>query len=273
MWSCMGVRPAPMQFQIPSMFLSKLQYFRTKFKRCHCTAQNAATPPPLYTYFTRNNISSRDGLFPALFIPLSSAVQQYYGYISGTYNLGRRELIVKWWVMNSWTLGWSINQTQIQDRHTRRTKQQPTQQHSNNVRRTSDATLRPLGRVVTCVSGQLSTYDGNSFAVGTLARCKADMPRLDPLPPNHGFAKSDATGGILGLSTPPPCLRLLLLASAAFLAGNIIRGGSTCQLLATDIAVSCIKWCPVKWPVNYNSGSNQSMLSRRATEGRGPTQY
>lgn len=37
--------------------------------------------------------------------------------------------------------------------------------------RTSEATLRPLGRVVTCVSGQLSTYDGKSDAFGNGACC------------------------------------------------------------------------------------------------------
>lgn len=64
------------------------------------------------------------------------------------------------------------------------------------------------------------------------------MPRLDPFAPNHGFAKLDASGDILGLSRPTPRLRLLLLASNAFLAGNIVRGGSKCQLLGNEIAVS-----------------------------------
>ena len=116
---------------------------------------------------------------------------------------------------------------------------------------------------MTCVSGQLRTYDGNSFAVGTLAGCKADMPRLDPLPANHGFAKLDASGDILGLSKPLPRLRLLLLVSNAFLAGNIIRGGSMCQVLGTKIA-AVFNWSPSQAAsklLALDHTRNQRMLS------------
>lgn len=64
-------------------------------------------PHALYSYRS----SSRDGLFPLSYSStrLHHRQQQYYclyRHISSGYTLGRRELIVKFWVMDSWVLCW-----------------------------------------------------------------------------------------------------------------------------------------------------------------------